>query len=141
MNELAKPATVLISDKGDALEINIDKTTKVVQYADINPSYMHREFMRGLKLRIDNAAAGVDDEKKLAAKVDMLDKIDFSHASGGIAGGRKKESAEMFLSRYEGKIDGVEAYQAAALDAQANVRKDELSDVLVELTAQLSETF
>lgn len=133
-----KTHTVDIADKGDSLEITIGKVVKTVAKKDINEAYLHREFARGLKLRIDNAAAGIDgDAKKATAKVKMLEQVDFSHPSGGISGGRKKESGEAFLARLS--MESVEDYQSAVSDAQANVRKDELAEVLVELSTRLAD--
>ena len=141
----SKTHAVDIQEKGDSLVITIGNTAPLtVKAADINPAYLLREFARGLKLRIDNAAAGSADEKKLSDKVAMLKKIDFSHPSGGISGGRKKETSEGFLARYtddagKSTITSIESYQDAVVDAQANVRKDELSDVLVELSTVLAD--
>ena len=133
-----KSHTVEIMDKGDTIEISVGNASKEVVKAEVNTSYLFREFARGLKLRIDNAAAGIDgDDKKASAKIKMLEQIDFSHASGGITGGRKKESGESFLGRL--KMETIEDYQSAVADAQANVRKDELAEVLVELSTRLAD--
>ena len=133
-----KPHAVEIADKGDTLEISVGTVVKSVKKKDIAETYMFREFARGLKLRIDNAAAGVDgDDKKTSAKLKMLEQIDFGHPTGGISGGRKKEGSESFLARTN--ITSLEDYQAAVADAQANVRKDELSDALVELSTLLAD--
>ena len=133
-----KAHTVEIAEKGDAIEITIGNVVKTVKVKDINSAYLIREFARGLKLRIDNAAAGVEtDDKKLSAKLEMLEKIDFKHATGGISGGRKKVGADAFLETCE--INSLEDYQNAVASAQNSVRKDELSDVLVELSAKVAD--
>jgi len=133
-----KEHTVEILSSGEDITISVGGVEREVSFSDVNPQYAMREFLRGLKLRIDNAAAGIDDpEKKAAAKAAMLEKIDFSDPSGGISGGRRKESAESFLARV--KMESLEDYQKAVGECQAVVRKDEQSDALVELSARLAE--
>lgn len=130
---------------GGNIVITVGTEEKVIPFTDINLQYAMREFARGLKLRIDNASAGTEsDEGKLKARLDMFEKIDFSDPSGGISGGRKKESGEAFLARYvdakgKSKITSIEDYQNAVNDAKSCVRKDEQSDVFVELSMTLSD--
>lgn len=137
---MAKPYATDVSVKGSDIVITVGEASKTVPVSEINPTYLAREFARGLKLRIDNSSAGIeDDDKKLSARLAMVDKIDFKDPAGGIQGGRKKETSEDFLARYDGKIKTIEDYQAAMQDAVDSVRRDEQSDVLVELSLVLSE--
>jgi len=142
---MAKSYTTDVSVVGGNVVIKIGEVSHTVPVADINPSYLAREFARGLKLRIDNASAGVEeDAKKLDARLKMYDKIDFKDPSGGISGGRKKETGEAFMARYQdddGKstITNLEEYQAAMADATASVRKDEQAEVMTELSMLLTD--
>ncbi len=129
-----------VNVQGTNIVISVGDVVKTIDFKKINPSYVMREFARGLKLRIDNSSAGVaDDEKKLAARIEMLEKIDFEDAAGGISGGRRKESAESFLARTLDGIESLEDYQTAVQNAKDCVRKDEQPDVFVELSTKLSD--
>jgi len=129
-----------VTVQGSDIVVTVGTHTETVPFQDVNIQYVMREFARGLKLRIDNSSAGVDDpDKKLAARLEMLKKIDFTSPSGGITGGRKKESAESFLARTLDGIDSLDAYQDAVNAAKECVRKDEQPDVFVELSTKLPE--
>jgi len=136
---MANEHTVTASVVGETLTLRVGNVEKAVNIQDINKSYLLREFARGVKLRIDNAAAGVEGEGKLSAKLKMVELINWKDPTGGISGGSRKESGEAFLARVKDGIEDLEGYQGAVADAQANVRKSDLSDVLVELSTLLPE--
>ena len=136
----ANASAVDVNVVGENLVVTVGGTEALKSpVAKINSSYVMREFCRGLKLRIDNAAAGVPEEKKVASKLEMVKKMDLTAPDGGITGGRKKESAEAFLKRVLPTIKDVTSYQAAVADCQASVRKDEQSEAMVELSAKLTD--
>jgi len=136
---MASEHTVDTTVIGSELEIRVGTVVKKVNVEEINKSYLAREFARGLKLRIDNAAAGVDVDAKLAAKLKMLEAIDFKDPSGGIHGGSRKESAEAFLARILPGLKTLEDYNDAVTACQASVKKADQTDALVELSTKLPE--